>query len=36
MLDSLEEIGAAARSLRLTADYLQQHPESLLQGKGGM
>ena len=30
---ALSEISAAARSVRLLADYLDQHPESLLQGK---
>jgi paraquat-inducible protein B len=29
------ELSAAARSIRLLADYLNQHPESLLRGKGG-
>jgi len=32
---ALMEISAAARSIRLLADYLNQHPESLLRGKGG-
>lgn len=31
--NALKEISAAARSLRYLADYLEQHPESLLQGK---
>ena len=32
---ALEEVAGAARSIRLLADYLSQHPESLLRGKGG-
>jgi paraquat-inducible protein B len=32
---TLIELSAAARSIRLLADYLNQHPESLLRGKGG-
>jgi paraquat-inducible protein B len=28
------ELSAAARSVRLLADYLEQHPEALLRGKG--
>jgi paraquat-inducible protein B len=35
-LDStLQEVGGAARSLRLLADYLERHPEALLRGKSG-
>jgi paraquat-inducible protein B len=30
---ALQEIAGAARSLRVLADYLQQHPEALIQGK---
>ncbi len=30
---ALEELAAAARSLRVMADYLEQHPEALLRGK---
>ena len=30
----IDEGAAAARSLRLLADYLERHPEALLQGKG--
>ena len=33
LVNALGEISAAARSVRLFADYLDQHPESLLQGK---
>jgi paraquat-inducible protein B len=29
----LQEITRAARSLRILADYLEQHPESLIRGK---
>jgi paraquat-inducible protein B len=29
------EISRAARSLRVLADYLEQHPEALLRGKKG-
>ncbi len=31
---ALREIAAAARSLRVLADYLERHPEALIQGKG--
>lgn len=31
----LRELGAAARSMRLLMDYLERHPESLIQGKRG-
>jgi paraquat-inducible protein B len=31
--DALQEISRAARSLRILADYLERHPESLLRGK---
>ncbi|HZC47115.1 MAG TPA: MlaD family protein [Candidatus Acidoferrum sp.] len=35
-LDStLQEISRAARSLRVLADYLERHPESLVRGKAG-
>lgn len=30
---ALQEFGAAARSLRIMADYLERHPEALLRGK---
>jgi paraquat-inducible protein B len=30
---ALRELTAAARSLRVMADYLERHPEALLQGK---
>ena len=32
---ALKELSSAARSVRLLADYLSQHPESVLRGKGG-
>ena len=31
---ALDEVAAAARSLKLLTDYLERHPEALLQGKG--
>lgn len=31
---ALSEIAAAARSIRTLADYLERHPEALIQGKG--
>lgn len=31
---TLQEVSGAARSVRLMADYLERHPEALLQGKG--
>jgi paraquat-inducible protein B len=30
---ALEDVGQAARSIRLLADYLEQHPEALIRGK---
>jgi paraquat-inducible protein B len=33
--DALQEIARAARSLRVLADYLEQHPEALIRGKPG-
>lgn len=32
---SLNEIAAAARSIRIMAEYLERHPEALLKGKSG-
>ena len=32
--DALKEISAAARSLRVMAEYLERHPEALIKGKG--
>jgi len=31
----MQELAAAARSVRTMADYLERHPEALIQGKGG-
>ena len=33
---TMRDIGAAARSIRTFADYLDRHPEALIRGKGGM
>jgi paraquat-inducible protein B len=33
--NALVELGAAARSVRILAEYLERHPEALLAGKGG-
>jgi paraquat-inducible protein B len=33
--DALSEVSRAARSLRVLADYLEQHPEALVRGKSG-
>lgn len=33
MVHALEELSAAARSIRVLADYLEQHPEALVHGK---
>jgi paraquat-inducible protein B len=32
----MQELSAAARAVRSVADYLDRHPEALIQGKGGM
>ena len=32
---TLKELSAAARSIRVWADYLERHPEALVRGKGG-
>lgn len=32
----MQDLSAAARSVRGVADYLDRHPEALIQGKGGM
>ena len=34
LLAALREVGKAARSIRAFADYLEEHPESLIKGKG--
>lgn len=33
--NTLEELGRAARSVRVLAEYLGRHPEALVRGKGG-
>jgi len=33
LLKALEELAAAARSIRIMAEYLERHPEALIQGK---
>ncbi|MDY6951844.1 MAG: MlaD family protein [Thermodesulfobacteriota bacterium] len=33
---AMEELSAAARSVRVLADYLEQNPDALLRGKGGL
>jgi len=33
--DTLGEVSRAARAIRVLANYLEQHPESLLRGKSG-
>lgn len=35
MLSSLEEMNRALRAIRVFAEYLERHPEALIQGKGG-
>ena len=35
LVNALKELAWAARSMRVLADYLERHPEALLQGKGG-
>ena len=33
--NALKELSAAARSIRVWAEYLERHPEALIRGKGG-
>jgi len=33
--NTLQEVSRAARSVRVLADYLERHPEALLEGKKG-
>jgi len=33
---TLNELSSAARSIRILADYLERHPEALIQGKGNL
>lgn len=35
LLSAMKEISGAARSLRMLVEYLERHPEALIQGKGG-
>ena len=35
LVNALKELAAAMRSMRVLADYLERHPEALVQGKGG-
>jgi paraquat-inducible protein B len=35
LVNTLKELAGAARSMRVLADYLDRHPEALVQGKGG-
>ena len=34
-VEMMKELRAAARSIRVLTDYLERHPEALIQGKGG-
>jgi paraquat-inducible protein B len=33
LADMLEELAGAARSMRVFADYIEQHPDALIKGK---
>jgi paraquat-inducible protein B len=35
LTNTLREVAAAARSIRILADFIQRHPEAFLAGKGG-
>ena len=35
LIEMLEEGAAAARAVRVFAEYLERHPEALISGKGG-
>jgi paraquat-inducible protein B len=35
MMSSLDELKRATRAIRVFAEYLERHPEALIQGKGG-
>jgi len=34
LIKTLNEFSAAARSFRVLADYIENHPEALVRGKG--
>jgi paraquat-inducible protein B len=34
-VEMMKELRSAARSIRVLTDYLERHPEALIQGKGG-
>lgn len=34
--NAIDEFAAAARSMRILAEYLERHPEALIKGKGGV
>ena len=34
LIKTLNEFSAAARSFRILAEYLENHPEALIKGKG--
>lgn len=35
LINALEEVSAAARSIKIVADYLERHPEAIVHGKPG-
>ncbi|MCG6941040.1 MAG: MlaD family protein [Thiohalocapsa sp.] len=35
LVSAMQEVTGAARAVRLLAEYLERHPEALIQGKGG-
>jgi paraquat-inducible protein B len=35
LISMMDELSQAARSIRILTDYLEQHPEALVRGKGG-
>ena len=35
LVNALQEVSAAARAIRVLADYLERNPNALLFGKGG-
>jgi paraquat-inducible protein B len=34
--NALKELSSAGRSIRVLADYLEQHPDALIRGKGSI